>query len=58
MFISISKLILILFFTKVYKTVKKDPFIKLDKSISLILSVNAPKKKTFLKPAYFLGPYL
>ena len=58
MSISTLKSILILFFTKVYKTVKKGLFIKLDKLISLILSINTPKKETFFRPAYFLGLYL
>ena len=58
MFISILKLILILFFTKVYKTIKKDLFIKLNKLIFLILNINVLKKKTFLRLTYFLGLYL
>ena len=58
MFISILKLILILFFTKVYKTIKKSFFIKLNKLIFLILNINILKKKSFLKFTYFLGLYL
>ena len=58
MFISVLKLIFILFFIKVYKTIKKGLFIKLDKLIFLILSINVLKKKTFLRLTYFPDLYL
>jgi hypothetical protein len=52
------KSISILFFAKEYRTVKERPFIRLNKSILLILNTNMPKKKTFLKLALFLDLYL
>jgi hypothetical protein len=57
-FIRTLKLIPILFFAKVYKIIKKRPFIRLNKLILLILSANAPKKKTFLRLVLFLNLYL
>jgi hypothetical protein len=58
MSIKTLKSISILFFIKVYKTIKKGPFIRLNESILLILSVNMFKKETFLRLALFLDLYL
>jgi hypothetical protein len=58
MFISTLKLISILFFAKVYRTIREGPFIRLNKLILLILSANVPKKKTFLRFVLFPDLYL
>jgi hypothetical protein len=55
--ISILRSIPILFFTKVYRTVRGEPPIKLDKSILLISNAYDPKVGTFLRGPLFLNLY-
>ena len=53
-FASILRLTLILFFAKVHRTMRGEPSIKLDKSISCISNTYNPKVETFLKGPLFL----
>jgi hypothetical protein len=55
-FTSILRLILILFFAKVHKTIRGKPLIRFNKLISYIFSVYNPKVKTFFKDPLFLTP--
>jgi hypothetical protein len=55
-FASILRLILILFFAKVHRTIREEPLIRFDKLIFCISSVYNPKVKTFFKDPLFLTP--
>ena len=51
---SISRLIPILFFTKVHRTIRGGPLIRLVKLILLISNTNAPREETFPRRPLFL----